>query len=101
MNTIKVKKRQSVYDACIMVYGTITKLNDFLKENDFKADETIVQGQEIVYNSGAGNERIKAKYTKEDITPISSEVVPVKDIEFMDGETFRFMDGVIFQFMNV
>lgn len=100
MPTVRATKNQTVFDACIWVYGTITKLNDFLLENDFKADEEISQGQILNYTSDQGNERIKSKYTREEIIPSSFNFEELTGFRFMDGDLFRFMDGQIFEFMN-
>jgi hypothetical protein len=89
MGKVIAVKNQSVYDACLWVYGTITKLNDFLLENGFKADEEISQGQEIQFTDGQGNERIKSKYTREKLIPITPAPVNVCGIGCMEiGSTF-------------
>ena len=92
---------QTVFDACLWCYGTITKINDFLLENNLRIDQDIAQGQEVVFEETQGNKRIKNLYTKNDIIPggvIYSK--PIINFELLNGENFELLNGENFELIR-
>ncbi len=65
---------QNIFDACLWCYGTIKELSRFLTENNFSADETIKQGESIVFDKNVGNEQIKTLYKRNNYIPVSIEI---------------------------
>lgn len=90
-----VRSGQSLYDFAVWKYGTVEGIAKLSRDNGLKYDSDVVQGQELEYSSGTGNQDVKDFFTRNNIIPISNidNQKVVLSLIFEDGNNFIFEDG--------